>query len=57
LLRDFLDPSSIVHFFEWSSVEDARRFFESPRLVQIHRDASVKTPKFHSLMALEPGVL
>jgi quinol monooxygenase YgiN len=57
LLRDFQDPNRVFHFSEWTSVEDARRFFESPRLVQIRQDAGVKSPEFHYLESLESGVL
>ena len=51
------DPNKIVHFSAWTSIEDARRFFESPRLVQIRKDAGVRSPDFVYLEQLEAGVL
>jgi len=51
------DPNRIVHFSTWTSHDDARRFFESPRLVEIRRMAGVKAPEFLYLDELEAGVL
>lgn len=51
------DPNRIVHFSTWTSHDDARRFFESPRLVEIRRLAGVKAPEFIYLDELEAGVL
>ena len=51
------DANKIVHFSKWTSAEDARRFFESPRLVQIRKDAGVKAPEFIYLDELEAGTL
>ncbi len=51
------DPNRIVHFSTWTSHDDARRFFESPRLVEIRRIAGVKAPEFIYLDELETGVL
>jgi quinol monooxygenase YgiN len=51
------DPNRIVHFSAWTSIEDARRFFESPRLVKIRAEAGVKAPEFIYLEQLESGVL
>lgn len=51
------DPNKIVHFSAWTSIEDARRFFESPRLVQIRAEAGVKAPEFIYLEQLEAGTL
>lgn len=51
------DPNRIVHFSAWTSIEDARRFFESPRLVKIRAEAGVKAPEFIYLEQLEAGVL
>jgi quinol monooxygenase YgiN len=50
-------PNKIVHFSAWTSIDDARRFFESPRLVQIRKDAGVKSPDFIYLEQLESGTL
>lgn len=57
LLRYDTDGESIVHFSEWSSLDNARRFFESPELVEIRNKAGVKAPEFIYLHELERGVL
>ena len=57
LLRYDTDANTIVHFSEWSSLENARRFFESPELVGIRKQAGVKAPEFIYLKELERGVL
>jgi quinol monooxygenase YgiN len=57
LLRYEHDAKRIVHFSEWSSLEDARRFFESPQLVEIRRKAGVRAPEFIYLQELEQGLL
>lgn len=57
LLRYDQDANSIVHFSAWSSVENARRFFESPELVELRRAAGVKAPDFLYLQEIERGVL
>ena len=51
------DPNRIVHFSAWTSVDDARRFFESPQLVRIRAEAGVKAPEFIYLDQLEAGTL
>lgn len=50
-------PNKIVHFSAWTSIDDARRFFESPKLVQIRAEAGVKSPDFIYLEQLEAGTL
>lgn len=50
-------PDKIVHFAAWTSIEDAKRFFESPQLVKIRSEAGVKTPEFIYLDEIESGVL
>ena len=57
LLRYDNDANTIVHFSKWSSLENARRFFESPELVEIRKQAGVKAPEFIYLKELERGVL
>lgn len=57
LLRYDTDANRIVHFSEWSSLEQARRFFESPELVEIRKNAGVKTPDFFYLNEIERGLL
>lgn len=51
------DPNRIVHFSVWTSIEDAKRFFESPKLVRIREEAGVKAPDFIYLEELEAGTL
>lgn len=51
------EPNKIVHFSIWTSHEAAKRFFESPKLVQIRIEAGVKTPDFIYLNELESGIL
>jgi quinol monooxygenase YgiN len=51
------DPNKIVHFSAWTSIADARAFFESPQLVKIREQAGVKAPEFIYLEMLESGVL
>jgi quinol monooxygenase YgiN len=57
VLRYETDADKIVHFSVWTSTADARRFFESPRLVQIRKDAGVKSPEFIYLEQIESGTL
>ena len=57
LLRYDNDANHIVHFSAWSSLDNARRFFESPELVEIRKKAGVKTPDFIYLQELAHGVL
>ena len=57
LLRYDDDANNIVHFSAWKSLENARRFFESPELVEIRKQAGVKAPEFIYLQELERGVL
>ncbi len=57
LLRHETDANRIVHFSEWSSLAKARRFFESPELVEIRCNAGVNTPEFHYLNEIEQGRL
>lgn len=57
LLRYDNDANSIVHFSQWSSLDNARQFFESPELVEIRKQAGVKAPEFIYLQEIERGVL
>ncbi len=57
LLRYDQDANHVVHFSAWSSLENARRFFESPELVELRRAAGVKAPDFLYLEEIERGVL
>lgn len=51
------DPNRIVHFSVWTSIDHARRFFESPKLVRLRAEAGVKAPEFIYLDQLEAGTL
>lgn len=51
------DTNKIVHFSKWKGHKEARAFFESPRLVQIRKDAGVKSPEFIYLDEIENGIL
>jgi quinol monooxygenase YgiN len=51
------DPNKVVHFSSWTSIDDAKRFFESPKLVRIRAEAGVKSPDFIYLEQLESGTL
>lgn len=57
VLKHETDANKIVHFSAWTSIADAKAFFESPRLVQIRREAGVKAPEFIYLDQLEAGTL
>ncbi len=57
LLKYEQDANNIVHFSAWTSLENARKFFESPELVQIRIKAGVKAPEFIYLEKLEEGTL
>lgn len=57
LLRQADDANRVVHFSEWSSLDSARRFFESAELVAIRRQAGVKAPEFLYLEEIECGEL
>lgn len=50
-------PNKIVHFSAWTSIESAKAFFESLKLVQIRKEAGVKAPDFIYLDKIEEGVL
>jgi quinol monooxygenase YgiN len=51
------DANKIVHFSEWNSLDNAKQFFESTKLVQIRIDAGVKSPDFIYLEEVEKGTL
>jgi len=57
LLKYETDANRIVHFSLWTSLDNARRFFESPELIEIRVKAGVKSPEFIYLDELESGVL
>lgn len=51
------DSNKIVHFSAWTSINAAKRFFESPQLVKIRAEAGVKSPDFIYLDQIESGIL
>jgi quinol monooxygenase YgiN len=51
------DANRIVHFSVWTSIDDAKRFFESPKLERIRVEAGVKSPDFIYLEQLEAAIL
>jgi quinol monooxygenase YgiN len=57
LLKYECQPKKIVHFSAWSSIADAKAFFESDRLVEIRKQAGVHAPEFIYLEQLEQGIL
>ena len=57
VLRDENDANRVVHFSKWASIAQAKAFFESPRLVEIRRQAGVEAPEFNYLYSLEQGTL
>lgn len=57
VLRYEQDPNKIVHFSKWSSISNAKLFFESPEIIKIRKQAGVKSPDFIYLNELQNGVL
>jgi quinol monooxygenase YgiN len=57
VLRDESDANKVVHFSKWTFIAQAKAFFESPRLVEIRRQAGVEAPEFNYLHSLEQGTL
>ncbi len=57
LLSSAEDASRIVHFSQWTSLDAARAFFESPELAEIRRIAGVVSPEFIYLNEIEAGDL
>lgn len=51
------EPNRIVHFSVWTSINDAKAFFESPELIKIREIAGVKVPEFIYLEQIEAGNL
>lgn len=57
LLSYEAEARRIVHFSRWTSLAAARKFFESPELVEIRRMAGVRAPEFLYLNEIEAGRL
>ena len=57
LLAYDTDARQVVHFSQWTSLDAARAFFESPELVEIRRVAGVRAPEFRYLNQIEARTL
>ncbi|KQY88230.1 antibiotic biosynthesis monooxygenase [Pelomonas sp. Root1444] len=57
LLHDEFDRSRVAHFSRWTSLAQAKAFFEADRLVEIRRLAGVDAPEFNYLHNMEQGTL
>lgn len=57
VLKYETDSNKIVHFSAWTSIADAKSFFESPRLVKLRQEAGVRAPEFIYLEQLEAATL
>jgi heme-degrading monooxygenase HmoA len=57
VLKYDTEPKRIVHYSLWRSLDAARAFFESDRLIEIRAQAGVKAPEFIYLNQLERGEL
>lgn len=57
LLHDACDRNRVVHFSRWTSLAQAKAFFESDLLVEIRRQAGVEAPEFNYLHSLEQATL
>lgn len=57
ILKYETNANKIVHFSAWTSIADAKVFFESSRLVKIRQEAGVKAPEFNFLDLLEAETL
>ncbi|MDA1343310.1 MAG: antibiotic biosynthesis monooxygenase, partial [Proteobacteria bacterium] len=50
------NTNKIVHFSKWTSIANAKAFFESDKLVEIRKQTGVKSPEFVYLELLEEGL-
>jgi quinol monooxygenase YgiN len=57
VLKLATNANKIVHFSKWTSIANAKAFFESAKLVEIRQQAGVKAPEFIYLELLEEGLL
>lgn len=57
LLKYEHEPNKIIHFSKWTSLEAAKQFFESPKLVKIREEAGVKAPQFIYSEEIESAIL
>jgi quinol monooxygenase YgiN len=57
ILKSDNNANKIVYFSQWTSIANAKAFFESPKLVEIRKQAGVKAPEFIYLELLAEGEL
>lgn len=57
LLAYEADARQVVHFSRWTSLDNARAFFESAKLIEIRRIAGVRAPEFRYLSQIETRTL
>lgn len=57
VLTSETDANRVIHFSRWRSLDAARRFFESPELVEIRQRAGVHAPEFTYLDECDRGDL
>jgi len=57
VLKYYTNPNKIVHFSVWTSIADAKAFFESPKVAKIRAEAGVKSPEFIYLDLVDAGTL
>ena len=55
VLRFEDEPNRVVHYSKWSSLSQARAFFESAEVKEIRTSLGVKAPEFIYLQELESG--
>lgn len=51
------DENNVVHLSCWTSIDDAKLFFESPELIELRLQAGVQAPRFIYLHEIERSVL
>ena len=51
------DPKKVVYLSKWTSLDHAKAFFESERVLNIRKAAGVKSPEFIYLEELEAGAV
>lgn len=57
VLRYEDEPSMVVHFSKWASIQQAKDFFESDEVQEIRNRLGVKKPTFRYLLESESGTL
>jgi quinol monooxygenase YgiN len=55
VLREEHDPNLVVHLAQWSSIAEARAFFESEEVRAIRERAGVLSPTFQYLTVAASG--